>query len=135
MYDQSPNGFPSWRMPSPVELLLNIERRLGGLERGQEMTLDAVKEGSRKADHAHARITDIKGRVERLERSASTTQPSGQPPTGTAGLLSGLTSLLTALAAVLPPLGTLAVLIIWLVAALTAGLNADTVRGLIGLTP
>ncbi|WP_072389926.1 hypothetical protein [Hyphomicrobium sp. CS1GBMeth3] len=135
MFDQSPNGQHSWRMPSPGEILLRIESRLGGLETGQAMTLDAVKEGSRKMDHAHARITDLKGRVERLEQSASTTQPSGQPPMGTAGLLSGLTSLLTALAAVLPPLGTLAVLIIWLVAALTAGLNAETVRGLIGLTP
>lgn len=134
MHDRLNGGRSHWPAPSPLDIMLSIERRLGGLERGQDMTLDAVKEGFRKADHAHARITRLDQRVTSLE-SGSRTGSHGQPPTARPGLLSSLTELLRALAAVLPPLGTLALLIAWLTVALTAGINAETVRVLIGLAP
>lgn len=138
MHDHLNGGRSPWPTPSPLDIMLRIESRLGGLETGQRMTLDAVKEGFRKADHAHARITDLKGRVDRIEQFAP--RPplagSGPPPTDRrAGLLTGLTDLLTSLAAVLPPLGTLALLIAWLTVAMTVGINAETVRALIGLAP
>lgn len=126
------NGHPSWPRPSPLDIMLRIEGRLGGLETGQRLTLDAVKEGFRKADHAHARITTLAGRVEQLEMARP---PSGPPPTDTEGLLPALTDLLRALGEVLPPLGTLALLTAWLTVALTAGINPETVRALIGLGP
>lgn len=142
MYDPSrPNGSQSWHMPSPGEILLRIESRLGGLERGQEITFDTLNEGfnrlDRKTDHAHGRITELKGQVEHLQRSASVTTQAAIGATLTSARpsrLHGLTELLRALGAVLPPLGTLAALVTWIVVALTAGVNADMIRLWIGLT-
>jgi hypothetical protein len=132
MHDHLNGGRSPWPTPSPLDIMFRIEGRLGGLEAGQRLTLDAVKEGFRKADHAHARITALKSRVDRLETS---TAASGQPLTDTAGSPRGLTGLLTALGEVLPPLGTALLLLVWLTVALTAGLNAETVRALLGLAP
>lgn len=125
-------------MPSPGDMLMHIDRRLGRLEgnieMGFSMTNRAITAGFAKSDHAHARITRLKQRVEGLE-SGSLTAGSSRSPTGWAGLLSGPTRFLTALATVLPPLGTLALLMAWLTVALTVGINAETLRALIGLTP
>lgn len=116
------NGRASWGMPSPGEILLRIEGRLGGLERGQELTLDAVREGFRKIDHAHARVTRLDQRVVTLEQS-------GPPPTGSAGLLSSLTGLATAVKEILP----LAGVILWLLLALGAAIDPEVPRALIGI--
>lgn len=115
-----PNGHQSWPPPSTLDILLRIESRLGGLETGQDMTLQAVEASFRKVDHAHARITALDGRLARIEQG---------PP------MARLTGFLTALGQVLPPLGTLAALAVWLTVALTVGINADTVGALIGLGP
>lgn len=116
------NGRPSWGMPSPGEILLRIEGRLGGLETGQAMTLDAVREGFRKIDHAHARVTRLDQRILALEQS-------GPPPTATAGLLTSLTGLATAVREMLP----LAGVILWLLLALGAAIDPEVPRALIGI--
>lgn len=111
MHDHLNGGRHPWPAPSPLDILLRIEGRLGGLETGQRMTIDAVKEGFRKSDHAHGRITALTGRVESLERSASMTPlaGTGQRPTERRGAsLRGLTAFLRALAGVLAPVCQLA---------------------------
>lgn len=145
MYDPSrPNGHQSWPTSSPTDMILNRIDRLGShighlegrMEMGFDMQTRALTEGFRKADHAHGRITALTGRVEHLERFASTTTQAGTGATLTSPSPSrwhGLTELLKALGAVLPPLGTLAALIMWIVVATTAGVNADMIRLWIGL--
>lgn len=109
MYDPSRNGHQSWGMPSPGEILLRIESRLGGLETGQDMTLDEMRSGfdriERKADHAHARTTELKGRMDSLERFVSTTKQAGTgatPTQGRPGWLQAATELCQALGETLP---------------------------------
>jgi hypothetical protein len=112
MHD-SPNGTRHpWPTPSPADMILDRIDRLGSqaariegrLEMGFDMTTHALTEGFRKADHAHGRITALTGRVEHLERFASTTTAgTGATPTSRTDSLLSLAGL-KALSAALPEL-------------------------------
>jgi hypothetical protein len=126
------NGHPGWRPPSPWDMLLNslnrIERhqveqssRLGGLETGQRLTLDAVE----KSFDLH-RETDL--RVSRIE-SAVRRPPDTPPPTEPAGLLTSLTALSAAVKDMLP----LVALAIYLLAALGAAVSPDVARAILNI--
>lgn len=108
MYDpRHMNGHAAGTPPSHTDIMLSrldnmmweVRGQIGGLHQGQNMLIDAVKEGFNKTHHAHARITRAEGRIEALE-----SRPTGaaiQTPTGWIG---GLTALLVALRELLPPL-------------------------------
>lgn len=68
------NGRASWGMPSPGEILLRIEGRIGGLERASDMVRNEMRDGlqriERKTDHSHARITRVEASVAHLQSSA-----------------------------------------------------------------
>lgn len=97
---QTQNGYPGWRMPSPFEILISIERLASRVETAQEMTLDAIKSGFQKADKAHARITALDGRVSTLEAQARVSGSTTASPRH--GLLASLTEFLKAMAEALP---------------------------------
>jgi len=120
------NGHPNWQPPSPWDLLIEIKGQLGGLETGQEMTLDEMRSGfgriERKADHAHARTTELKGRVDSLERLSRTAIP---PRTERAASLLSIPGL-KALSAALPELREVLLAAVALLAALGWARNLPT---------
>ena len=141
MHDPLNGGRSPWPRLSPLDLMLHIERHLGRMDAGQEAMRDEMRAGfdrlERNADHAHARITDLKSEMQHRAASALATPRPSEPETEgwLRGWLTSLTAFLVALGEVLPPLGTLMLLTAWLAVALTAGINAETVRSLIGLGP
>lgn len=99
----NPNGHPSLHPPAPYDILLRIDNRLsettsrlGGLETGQRITLQAVEK-------AFDRIGIIQDRVSRLEASG---HGPTEPPV----------SRLKYLAEVLPPIREILIAILLLAA-------------------
>lgn len=60
------NGWLGYPMPSPLELLLSIERRIGGLETGQTTTNETMRDGFTRV---HERLNDTHDRVRDLEHA------------------------------------------------------------------
>lgn len=150
MYDRSPNGHPSWAPPSPWDMLLGrldridqhmmgVSSRLGGLEQGQEISLDNDRE-------IFGAMRTLSDRVMTLEvartqpppppPSAAPIQPPtavvSPPPSAAVALLSSITDLVRALTEVLPRFREMLVALLLLAAALgiaetkTAPKNAET---------
>jgi hypothetical protein len=144
MHDRSPNGHPSWAPPSPWDMLLGrldridqhmmgVSSRLGGLEQGQEISLDNDRE-------IFGAMRTLSDRVMTLE--VARTQPAATPgpltapalppapltppptaapippPTAAVGLLSSITDLIRALTEVLPRAREVVVALLLLAAAL-----------------
>jgi len=61
---QHRNGYTNWEPPSERSILLEIASRIGGLETGQRMTLEAV-------EHSFDRLGSLDRRVTNLEAGAS----------------------------------------------------------------
>lgn len=82
-------------MPSPMDILLRIESRLGGLENGQRIALGNDRE-------IFGKIDDIRDRVTTLETKHQALPSPAAPPASTSRI-EALTALLVALRAVLVP--------------------------------
>jgi len=97
MYDRPPhmNGHGAWQMPSPMDILLRIESRLGGLENGQRIALGNDRE-------IFGKIDDIRDRVTTLETKHQALPSPVAPPASTSRI-EALTAFLVALRAVLVP--------------------------------
>lgn len=117
------NGYSGSPPQLPLEILLRIESRLGGLERGQDLTLDAVESVFRKIDKAHARITRAEAAI-----SHHLQKQSGPPPTAPAGLLTSLASLSQTIAPLLPAVG----LILYILAVAGVAIDPSLAKALIG---
>jgi len=87
-HPHSQNGWSDWPHPSPIELLLRIENRLGGFLKGQEMLLDAIKA-------AFARINALEEKIADL-RAMQTQPPPSPAPEARPGFLTASRELLTA---------------------------------------
>lgn len=144
MYDQRPNGVPSWGPPSPWDMLLGrldridqhmmgVSSRLGGLEQGQEISLDNDRE-------IFGAMRTLSDRVMTLEVARTQPPPTpgpltapalppapltpppsalvSQPPSAAVGLLSSITDLIRALTEVLPRAREVVVALLLLAAAL-----------------
>ena len=127
MYDRSPNGHSSWAPPSPWDMLLGrldrLDRhmmeqssRLGGLEQGQEISLDNDRE-------IFGAMRTLSDRVMTLEvaRTQPPPPPSAHPippPSAAVGLLSSITDLVRALTEVLPRAREMLLALLLLAAAL-----------------
>lgn len=135
MYERSPNGHPSWAPPSPWDMLLGrldridqhmmgVSSRLGGLEQGQEISLDNDRE-------IFGAMRTLSDRVMTLEvaRTQPPPPPSAhpipppsalvsQPPSAAVGLLSSITDLVRALTEVLPRAREMLLALLLLAAAL-----------------
>ena len=127
MYERSPNGHPSWAPPSPWDMLLGrldridqhmmgVSSRLGGLEQGQEISLDNDRE-------IFGAMRTLSDRVMTLEvaRTQPPPPPSAHPippPSAAVGLLSSITDLVRALTEVLPRAREMLLALLLLAAAL-----------------
>lgn len=136
MFDhRSPDGHLRSEPPSLVELLFRIEGRLGRIEGRQDMTLDAVREVFRKADHSHARVTRVEVSLSHLHASiASAKPPAAIPAPERRSMIEKGTAFLEALKAVLPSLCWLALLIVVGALAIQGAIAPDEAKRLLGLS-
>lgn len=111
MYDQRPNGVPSWGPPSWVDLILHELRAIRSEVMDTREDLGALKEGMRRSlanEHEifgvvrqHGdRLTAVEARPQSLPPT-----PSGPPPTERVGLLASIAATFQAVAAVLKEFG------------------------------
>lgn len=133
MYDRhnTASGANGWQPPSPWDLLLGslarIEsaqamqtHRLGGLETGQKITLDAVEKCFELNREIDRRMTQVEGGQ---EKAAAASRPEPKP--ASPSRIEVLTAFLVALKAVLSPAVQMVGLTVVGVLALKGALNPE----------
>jgi hypothetical protein len=114
------NGRASWGMPSPGEILLRIESRIGGLETGQRITMDMIENGFERINRTDAEVTGLKVRMSQMERSGRQLEAQADTPSRLAALSSSVKELMPLIAAAL-----------WLAAALGAAVDPEVPKALL----